>query len=45
MEGPNDDYLEQLAKASSLTFSSTQRAARATQPDHNMERLKRAADY
>jgi hypothetical protein len=44
LEGLSDEYLEQLAKDSSLTLSSLQRAARATQSDHNIARLKRAAE-
>jgi len=45
LEGLDHDYLEQLAKDTSLTFSSLQRATLATESDHNIARLKRAAEY
>lgn len=44
LEGLHEDYLEQLAKDTSLTLSSLQRAAKATESDHNIARLKRAAE-
>ncbi len=44
LEGLDDSYLEQLAKDTSLTLSSLQRATKATDSDHNIARLKRAAE-
>lgn len=44
LEGLDDAYLEQLSKDSSLNLSSLQRATHATQSDHNITRLKRAAE-
>lgn len=44
LEGLDDDYLKKLAEDTALTLSSLQRAARATESDHNINRLKRAAE-
>lgn len=44
LEGLDEDYIERLAKDTALTISSLQRAAKATQQDHNIKRLQQAAD-
>lgn len=44
LEGLDDEYLDQLAKDTSLTLSCLKRAANATRSDHNIARLKRAAE-
>lgn len=44
LEGLPEDYLKELATDSSLTYSSLLRAARATESDHNIARLKRASE-
>lgn len=44
LEGVDDAYLEKLSKDTSLNLSSLKRAAHATQSDHNITRLKRAAE-
>ena len=43
-EGLDDDYLESLARESSLTLASLRKATLSTVSDQNIERLKRAAE-
>lgn len=43
LEGLDDEYIERLAKDTALTISSLQRAAKATQLDQNITRLRQAA--
>jgi hypothetical protein len=44
LENLDDEFLEQLAKETSLRLSSLQRAARATKADPNIRRLQLAAE-
>jgi len=44
LENLDDAYLEQLALDTPLTLCGLKRAARATASDHNIERLKQAAE-
>ncbi len=44
LEGLDDDYLETLAKETSLILPSLKQATQKSVSDHNIERLKRAAE-
>lgn len=44
LEGLDDDYLETLAKETTLLLASLKHASKKSVADHNIERLKRAAE-
>ncbi len=44
LEGLDDEFLDQLARDTPLTLSSLKKAARFTETDFNISRLRRAAD-